>query len=128
MKIGKAAASAGVTVDTIRYYERRGVIPPPQRRPSGYREYEPAVVDRLKTARQLQQLGMTLDEIIDALHAHDHDQASATCESERWRLETVVERIENQIAELTALRASIEQIQTRCREGDCALLRPPDQD
>ena len=71
MKIGQVAADADVTVDTVRFYERRGVLPPPERRPSGYREYTPAAVERIRMARDLQQLGLTLDEIIDALHAHD---------------------------------------------------------
>lgn len=125
MKIGEVATAAEVTVDTIRYYERRGVIPPPQRRPSGYRDYEPAIVERIRMARRLQQMGLTLAEIIDALHAHD--EGTATCESERWRLDVVLERIDRQIAELTALRQSIHRARARCDGGDCMLLRsgPP---
>ena len=46
MKIGQVATEADVTVDTVRFYERRGVLPTPERRPSGYREYTPAAVER----------------------------------------------------------------------------------
>jgi DNA-binding transcriptional MerR regulator len=84
MKIGQIAAEADVTVDTVRFYERRGVLPAPQRRPSGYREYSSATVERIRTARDLQSLGFTLDEVVDALRAHD--SGTATCDSELWRL------------------------------------------
>jgi len=120
MKIGAVAAATSLTVDTIRYYERRGIIPKPSRLPSGYRDYEPSVIDRLKTARQLKELGLNLDEIIAALHAHDH--GAATCESQRWRLTPVVERIDRQIADLTALRLSIHQAQSSCDAGECKIL------
>jgi len=71
MKIGQVAAEAEVTVDTVRFYERRAVLPPSQRRPSGYREYTSAAVEHIRLTRGLQQPGFTLDEIIDALRAHD---------------------------------------------------------
>jgi DNA-binding transcriptional MerR regulator len=71
MKIGQAAAEAEVSVDTVRFYERRGVLPTPQRRPSGYREYQASTVEWIRMAPTLQQMGFTLEEIIDALHAHD---------------------------------------------------------
>lgn len=123
MKIGEVATATALTVDTIRYYERRGVISEPARLESGYRNYEPGVIDRLRTARQLQELGLTLDEIIETLRSHD--QGTATCENERWRLVVVLDRIDRQIAELATLRTSIDQAQTRCSEGRCDLLGTP---
>lgn len=71
MKIGQVADEAGVSVDTVRFYERRGVLPAPDRMPSGYRTYTPAAVQRIRLARRLQTLGLTLDEVIGALHATD---------------------------------------------------------
>ena len=91
MKIGEVAAEADVSVDTVRFYERRGVLPAPLRRPSGYRDYGPSTVERIRMARALQHLGFTLDEVIDALQAHD--AGTATCESELWRLEAAIDRI-----------------------------------
>src|SRR6188508_575300 len=117
MKIGQVAADAEVTVDTVRFYERRGVLPPPQRRPSGYREYTPAAVERIRMARALQQLGFTLDEIIDALRAHDAGETSEA--SELWRLEAVVDRIDARIAELRHTRRSITKTIAECRAGRC---------
>jgi DNA-binding transcriptional MerR regulator len=117
MKIGQLARTAGVTVDTVRFYERRGVLPQPARLPSGYRVYTPAAVERIRLAKQLQALGLTLDEVIDALHAAD--SGTATCASERWRLEGVVERIDAQIAELHTARANVLDVLADCDSGHC---------
>jgi DNA-binding transcriptional MerR regulator len=117
MKIGQVAADAGVSVDTVRFYERRGLVPAPQRRPSGYREYPLATVERIRMARSLQDLGFTLDEIIDALRAHD--SGTATCESELWRVEAVVDRIDAKIAELRRTRRLVTTTINECRAGRC---------
>lgn len=117
VKIGEVAAQADVSVDTVRFYERRGVLPAPGRRPSGYREYAASTVERIKMARNLQRLGFTLDEIIDALHAHD--RGTATCESELWRLEAVVDRIDAKISELRRTRRAITAAISDCHAGNC---------
>jgi DNA-binding transcriptional MerR regulator len=117
MKIGQVAAEADVTIDTVRFYERRGVLPEPQRRPSGYREYPPSTVERIRLARMLQNLGFTLDEIIDMLHAHD--AGTATCDSEQWRLEGALDRIDAKIAELRRTRRQITTAMRDCRTGRC---------
>ena len=119
MKIGEVAAAAGVTVDTIRFYERRGVLPEPDRRPSGYRDYPVDIVERLRLARSLQGVGLTLDEIVDALAVHD--AGGATCDSERWRLDVALERIEQRIAELQAVRRAIRRTRAYCESGACSL-------
>jgi DNA-binding transcriptional MerR regulator len=118
VKIGQVAADAGVTVDTVRFYERRGVLPAAQRRPSGYRDYPPAAVERIRMARELQQLGFTLDEVIDALHAHDSGESSSAA-SQLWRLEAVVDRIDAKIAELQHTRRGITETLAECRAGRC---------
>ncbi len=119
LKIGAVAERAGVSVDTVRYYERRGLLSPDQRLSSGYRLYRPAVVKRIRLARRLQALGMTLDEVAEALRSHD--QGEGTCASERWRLESVHERITAQVAELTAVREAIDATLSRCAAGECEL-------
>ena len=117
MKIGQVAESSGVSVDTVRFYERRGVLPAPERLPSGYRTYTTATVERIRLARRLQALGLTLDEVVDALHATD--QGKATCGSERWRLEAVIERIDAKIAELRAVRREVTKVMSACDRGAC---------
>ncbi len=122
MKIGQVAHKAGVSVDTVRFYERRGILPVARRRPSGYRVFDAAAVERIRMAKSLQELGFTLDEIVDALAAHD--RGGATCDSERWRLEAVVDRIDAKIAELgRARRAAVETL-SDCRVGCCRLAYP----
>ena len=117
MKIGQVAQQADVSVDTVRFYERRGVLPTPQRRPSGYRTYTASTVERIRLARALQNLGFTLEEVIDALHAHD--SGVVTCDSELWRLDAVVDRIDAKIAELRRTRRDIATTIEECREGRC---------
>src|ERR687891_699538 len=78
MKIGEIAKQAGVTVDTVRFYERVGVLPTPERTESGYRDYEPATVVRIQLTRELQAIGFTLADAVDALAAHDG--GGATCD------------------------------------------------
>jgi MerR family transcriptional regulator, copper efflux regulator len=122
MKIGQVADLAEVSIDTVRFYERRGVLPTPERTPSGYRTYTPATVERIRLARRLQQLGLTLDEVIDGLHATDHGEA--TCASERWRLEAVLDRIDTKIAELQATRRHVQDVMAACDSGNCAFAQP----
>jgi DNA-binding transcriptional MerR regulator len=121
MKIGEVARRAGVSVDTVRFYERRGVLPSAERRPSGYRMFSESTVERIRMARDLQDLGFTLDEVIDALQAHD--DGGATCESERWRLEAVVDRLDARIADLRRARRNAMQTLEDCRAGRCRLAR-----
>jgi DNA-binding transcriptional MerR regulator len=117
MKIGQVATAAEVSVDTVRFYERRGVLPEPRRRPSGYREYSSSSVERIRMAKLLQQLGFTLEEIIDCLHAHD--AGNATCEGEMWRLDAVLGRIDARIAELRRTRRLVTSTMDECRSGQC---------
>jgi DNA-binding transcriptional MerR regulator len=119
VKIGQVAQQAGVSVDTVRFYERRGVLPAAQRRPSGYRMFDESTVERIRTAKALQDMGFTLDEVIDALHAHD--AGGATCDSERWRLEAVMDRIDAKIAQLQQARRHAMDVLKDCRAGQCRL-------
>src|SRR3954453_4497418 len=102
MKIGEVAGRAGVSVDTGRFYERGGVLPAPERTASAYRAYQPEVVGRIQLTRQLQAIGFTLSDAVDRLAAHD--AGGATCESEQWRLQAVLDRVEAKLAELQAVR------------------------
>ena len=119
MKIGEVARQADVSVDTVRFYERVGVLPPPERTASGYRDYAPATVGRIRLTRELQAIGFTLGDAVGALAAHD--AGGATCASERWRLEAVLARVDAKLAELSALRERIVQTQAACEAGHCLL-------
>ena len=67
LTIGKIAAEAEVAIDTVRYYERAGLLPAPPRRESGYREYPPDTVKRLRFIRRAKNLGFSLPEIAELL-------------------------------------------------------------
>jgi DNA-binding transcriptional MerR regulator len=121
MKIGEVAKDSGVTVDTVRFYERVGVLPPPARTESGYRDYDPSTVERIRLTRALQAIGFTLADAVDALAAHD--AGGATCESERWRLQAALDRVDAKLADLNALRDRIVQAQNACADGRCMLIR-----
>jgi DNA-binding transcriptional MerR regulator len=124
VKIGELATASGVSVDTIRFYERRGVLPAAPRTASGYRVYTGASVARIRRARRLQSLGLTLDEVIGALRAHD--QGHASCETQRWRLQAALGRIDARIAELARLRGDVRAALAACEAGSCQLIGADD--
>ncbi|MEO6712072.1 MAG: MerR family transcriptional regulator [Mycobacteriales bacterium] len=117
MTIGTLADQAGVSIDAIRFYERRGILAEPQRRPSGYRTYTPDDVDRIRLVKRLQALGFTLAEVTDALRPLD--AGTATCDSERWRVEAVMARLDAQLAELRKVRRDVAQVLDVCKAGHC---------
>ena len=69
------------------------------------------------STRALQHLGFTLDEAIDALRSHD--AGTATCESELWRMQAVIDRIDTKIAELQATRRDVSETMDACQQGHC---------
>ena len=121
MRIGAVARASGVSVDTVRFYERVGVLSKPERTESGYRVYGPSTVERIRLTRELQAIGFTLTDVVDALAAHD--AGGAPCESERWRLDAVLARVDARLAELTALRGRIVAAREACESGSCLLVR-----
>ena len=78
MRIGEVANDVGVTVQTVRFYERRGLMPPPSRRESGYREYGEADVRRLEFIRHAKALGFSLEEIREILRMRERGQCPCT--------------------------------------------------
>ena len=117
MRIGEFAETTGISVDAVRFYERRGVLRSAPRTAGGYRMFDDRDADRVRMARQFQQLGLTITEVVDALGAHD--VGGATCDSERWRLEQVENRIDAQLAELRRTRRLIRDVLAACDDGHC---------
>ena len=110
-----------MSVDTVRFCERVGVLAAPERTESGYRVYGPSTIERIRLTRELQAIGFTLTDVVDALAAHD--AGGASCESERWRLDAVLARVDAKLAELTALRGRIVAAREACESGSCLLVR-----
>lgn len=125
MRIGEIAREAGVNVQTVRYYERRGLLPEPERRESGYREYTPECLERLRFIRRSQELGFTLAEIEELLALRTDPQTTAA--QVKARAEAKVADIETKILDLRQIQRALEHLAGECRggagpTGDCPLL------
>ncbi len=118
LKIGQVARSSGVSVDAIRFYERRGVLPEPRRLASGYRVYTEATVTRLRFVKALQALGFQLEEIIEVLE--EVDGGNASCRRGQPRFASVLARIDAQIAELQSVRGRLLATLDDCQAGRCS--------
>lgn len=126
MKIGEVARRSGTGIETIRFYEREGLLPPPQRRPSGYRQYDEVTVERLDYIRRAKELGFTLAEVRDLLEL---SSAASTCSHVCRRVEAKIADIEGRIRSLQLMKRSLGKIVGRCRAKDaaedCPLVHKP---
>jgi Hg(II)-responsive transcriptional regulator len=115
MMIGEAARQAGVNVQTLRYYERTGLLPKASRRPSGYRQYDPDTVRLLRFIKNAQQLGFTLRDISELIAF----RKNAKCNSKVAALALAkIEEIDQRVRRLTAMRKTLAGLATACRNGD----------
>jgi MerR family copper efflux transcriptional regulator len=110
MTIGRLAKQAGVNIDTIRYYERNGLLPEPVRRASGYREYEPADVRRLRFIMRAKDLGHTLAEIGELLSL----SADRDVRGVKRRAEQRLEQVDYKIKELQRVRRGLKTLIDAC--------------
>jgi MerR family mercuric resistance operon transcriptional regulator len=124
MTIGQAASHAGVNVQTIRYYERRGLISEPERTPSGYRRYADDVVRRVGFIKRAQELGFSLNEISDLLKLRV--RSATVCAAVEKRARSKIAVVEEKIADLQRMKRVLRQLVAACetREptGDCPIL------
>src|SRR6185503_16174964 len=107
VSIGIVANKAGVTPDTIRYYERLGLLPLPTRTPAGYRQYSDGVVNRLTLIRNAQQFGFSLRDI--AVFLRVRDKGGKPCHDVRRAAQHMLEAMDRQIVELIATRNQMRQ-------------------
>ena len=99
---GELARQAGVSTDTLRHYERKGVLPRPQRLSNGYRKYPPNSVDRIRLIRRALSVGFTLDELAQFLKARARGQSP--CREVRALAEKKLDELEGRLTEMLALR------------------------
>lgn len=120
----KLAQAAGVNAETLRYYERRGLLPEPPRRESGYRMYPADSIDRLVFIKRAQELGFTLDEIQQLLDLRV--DADATAADVRKQAQVKVAQIESKLAVLQQMRDSLLHLIEQCHgdgpTSDCPIL------
>ncbi len=119
MKIGDLARAGGVSVETVRFYQRRGLLAEPPRG-AGVRRYTEADVERLRSIRAAQTAGFSLEEIAMLLGLDQNDRAAA-----RALAEARIAAIDEKIATLKTMRAALKALATDCAkggEGPCPIL------
>ena len=109
MRVGEAARRAGVNVETLRYYERRGLLPEPARGPRGHRRYDEETVRFVRAVKEAQALGLTLAEIEEYLRVAGRGAASAS-EALRVRLAAKIDEIDARVAGLQRVRADLARV------------------
>jgi MerR family mercuric resistance operon transcriptional regulator len=114
LSVGQLAKDANVNIETVRYYERRGLLPEPKRRESGYREYSPEDVFRIKFIKRAQELGFTLKEISELLALRV--DAKTTCAKVKKQAEAKISDIEEKILLLKKMKAALGKLASSCKD------------
>ncbi|MBW2066659.1 MAG: MerR family transcriptional regulator [Deltaproteobacteria bacterium] len=122
--IGQLAKKAGVNVQTVRYYERRGLMPEPRRRWSGYRQYSESDVERILFIKHAKELGFTLKEVSELLSLRV--EQNTTCREVKTRATAKIAEIEEKIRALERMKLALTKIADRCRGkgpiSECPIL------
>jgi Hg(II)-responsive transcriptional regulator len=130
MRTHEVAEPAGVNTQTLRYYERRGILADPPRSPAGYRDYPVSTVKVLRFVKRAQELGFTLAEVEELLGLADGGPAS--CDTARQLAESHIAELERKIADLRRMRASLTKLVDTCQRPPadrfCPLLAAIDSD
>jgi MerR family copper efflux transcriptional regulator len=124
LTIGKVAAAAAVNVQTIRYYERRGLFTTPRRSPSGYRQYTEDAVTRLRFIKHAQELGFSLKEIQELLALRVRH--GAACDTVERKTRQKIQLVERKIRDLARIRRTLHELAAACASrrptDDCPIL------
>lgn len=124
LTVGKLAKTSGVNTETVRYYERIGLIPKPHRKESGYRQYSQEDVSRLKFILHAKELGFSLKEIRELLELRVEPETN--CEEVRGQAELKIADIEKKIADLRRIRTVLMKLATACKKreqtDECPIL------
>ena len=110
--IGALAHAASVNVETVRYYQRKGLIDEPKKPAHGFRKYSPDIVENIKFIKRAQKLGFSLNEIADLL-----ELGSGSCDDVKIRAEVKRDKIETQIKDLEILRDTLNNLISQCNKG-----------
>lgn len=125
LTIGKVANQAGVGVETVRFYEREGLIDEPPRRASGYRQYEPEVVRRIRFIRHAKELGFTLREIKELLELRV--EPDGQCCGVLELAEAKIADIDERLRKLRKMRRTLASLTRDCQRNrstdECPILK-----
>ena len=124
LTIGQLAQHAGVGVETVRFYEREGLISEPPRRPSGYRDYPPETVTRIVFIRRAKELGFSLKEISELLELRVRPRRN--CAHVKQRADAKITDIDAKIGSLRRMRRALKSLAKACEERtpttECPIL------
>lgn len=124
LSIGHVARRTGIGVETVRFYERQGLIQEPARRKSGYRQYTEAVIPRLEFIKRSRELGFSLQDIGEFLSLRPDSEAS--CDEVKRRAEEKIAQLEEKIGTLVRMKGALEDLVETCcgkgSESECPFL------
>jgi DNA-binding transcriptional MerR regulator len=124
MRIGEVSAGSGVNIQTLRYYERRGLLPHPRRDASGYRAYQPETIELVRFIKRAQELGFTLSEVSDLIRLRTSQGQRRT--QVRALATAKLENIDLKLRHLTAMRQALQVLVEACacegREPVCPII------
>ncbi len=115
LTISKAGREARLSADTLRYYEREGLLPPPERSASGYRQYPEAIVERLRLIKGAQRVGLRLKEIKELLDARD--RGLCPCGHTEAMIRVRIAEVDREVGRLAEVRAELTHMLGRLPEG-----------
>ncbi len=118
MRIGELADTVGITPDTVRYYEKVGLLPPPRRTPSGYRDYPDRAPERLRFIRTAQSVGFSLGEIAEILALRD--QGQTPCHHVRGLIRRHADELEQRIEDLRSMQRDLARLAEIAEAGPAA--------
>jgi len=121
LTVARLAQQTGISADTIRYYDRAGLLPPAARSPAGYRQYDPAAAERLRFIKGAQRFGLRLREIAELLAVRD--RGACPCGHAEALVRRRLAEVDAELARLAEVRAALAQL-----AADCAADACPDQD
>jgi len=120
LTIGKVASAAGVNVETIRFYQRRGLMAEPPKALGGFRYYDWGAVEHVRFIKRAQTLGFSLDEIMGLLDLQQQDACKETHDAAVLKLKLVEERIED----LVRIRTTLKELVKQCEAGPASICCP----
>lgn len=122
MRIGELAAASGTTTKTLRFYEAAGLLQPPARTPSGYRDYDHSAVDRVDFVRRGRAAGLTLTQIREVLALRD--SGAAPCHHVRSMLNAQLDALDARMVELRELRDTVARLSHEAEHPDPGSCNP----
>ncbi len=128
LTIGKVAKGSGIGIETVRFYERKGLIAEPPRTDSGYRQYPEEVVGRIRFIRRAKELGFALKEISELLSLRVHPDT--TCADVRKQTEFKISDVEEKIRALRRIKTALKKLAASCvgtgPASECPILEALD--